>query len=170
MDIHRAVTQQIFCLRPHIGFGAVGVFGRLQSIGENLVEPASVLQPDANAHERRRHAVLRRPFELVIVREDRVRAREGEIGAQAGTFGARERVVERLCGALPREREREEAAETAVGRTPPSRGVVGHGLPFRVEDLCDRQGGGGGRLVGLRGRMEETAHALGVRVNLRRLL
>ena len=157
-------------LRPRICFGAMCVFGRLQSIGEDLVEPASVLQPDANAHERRRHAVLRRPIELVIEREDRVRACEGKVRAQAGTLGACKRVVERLCSALPSEREREEAAEAAAGRTPPARGVVGRGLPFRVEDLCDRRGGGGGRLVGLRGRVQETAHALGVRVNLRRPL
>ena len=129
------------------------VFGRLQSVREDLGQPASVLQPDANAHERRRHAVLRRPIELAIMREDRVRAREGEIGAQAGTLGARERVVECLCGALPRKREREKAAKAAAGRTPPPRGVVGRGLPFGVEDLCDRRGGGGGRFVGLRGRV-----------------
>ena len=155
-----------FCLRPRIRFGAMYVFGRLQSVGEDLVQPASALQPDANAYERRRHAVLRRPIELCIVREDRVWAREGKVGAQAGTLGARERVVERLRGALPREREREEAAKAATGRTAPPRGVVVRGLPFGVEDLCDRRG----RFVGLRGRVQEVAHALGVRVDLRRAL
>ena len=141
------------------------VFCRLQSVGEDLVQPTRLLQPDANAHERRRHAILRRPLELGIVREDGVRARECEVRAQARTLGARERVIERLGGALPREREREQAAEAAAGRTPPPRGVVGRRLPLGVEDLRD---GRGRIVVGLRGRVQEIAHALGVRVDLRR--
>ena len=112
------------CLRRHIRFGAMCVFGCLQSVREDLVQPASVLQPDANAYERRGHAVLRRPIELPIMREDRVRAREGEVGAQAGTLGACERVVERLCGALPGKREREEAVEAVAVRTPPLRFAI----------------------------------------------
>ena len=48
------------CLRPRIRFGAMCVFDHLQSIREDLGQPASVLQPDANAYKRCRHAVLRR--------------------------------------------------------------------------------------------------------------
>ena len=148
------------------------VFGRLQSVSEHLVEPAGVLQPDADADERRRHAVLRRPVELRVVRENRVRAGEREVGAEAGALGARERVVERLCGALAREREREEAPEATTAlaaagqqqKAPPPRGVVRRGLPLGVEDLRDRRG------RRLRGRVQEIAHALGVRVDLRRAL
>ena len=95
--------------------GAMCIFGRLQRVCEHSVQRAGVLQSDSNAHERPGHAVPRRPVELAVVSEDRVRAREGEVGAEAGSLGARERVVERLCSALACKREREEAAEAAAG-------------------------------------------------------
>ena len=58
------------------------------------------------------------------MREDRVRACEGKVGAQAGTLGACERVVECLCGALPGKREQEEAAEAVAVRKPPSQFAI----------------------------------------------
>ena len=149
-------------LHPPVRFGALCVFCCLQSVGEHIVEPADVLQPDANANERPGHAVLRRPIELGIVREDGVRAREGEVGAEAGALVARERVIERLCRPLAREREREEAPEAATGQT--ARGVVGRGLPLWVEDLRDRRG----RDLG--GRVQQVTNALGTGVDLRRAL
>ena len=152
------------CDRLHhpVRFGALCVFCCLQSVGEHLVEPGDVLQPDANANERLGHGVLRRPIELCVVREDGVRAREGEVGAEAGALVARERVIERLRRALAREREREEAPEAAAGQT--ARGVVGRGLPLWVEDLGD----GRGRDLG--GRVQQVADVLGTGVDLRRAL
>jgi len=91
------------------------VFSRLQSIGKYTAQPAGVLQSDANADERSRHAVLRRPVELGIVREDGVWARERKVGAETGALGARERVIKCLRRALTREREREETPEAAAG-------------------------------------------------------
>jgi len=40
------------------------VFSHLQRVGEDLMEPARVLQLDANEDERRRHTVPYRPVEL----------------------------------------------------------------------------------------------------------
>jgi len=109
---HMDKTKYAFCLCSYIRrLRTMGVFGRLQSGSEHGVKPARLLQPDANADERPRHAILRRPVEFGIVGEDRVRARKGKVGTEAGALGARERVIERLCRGRAREREREEAPE-----------------------------------------------------------
>ena len=77
--------------------------------------------------------------------DDHVWACKGEVGSQAGTLGACERIVERLCGALPSKRKQEEAAEAVAVRKLPLQFAIW------VEDVCDRQGGG---LVGSRGRVQ----------------
>ena len=53
-----------FRLRPRIRLGTVYVFSQLQSVGKDLMEPARVLQLDANEDEQRRHTVPYRPVEL----------------------------------------------------------------------------------------------------------
>lgn len=137
------------------------VFSRLQSVCEYLLQPGGIFQSDANADKRAGHAVLRRPVELGIVREDGVRARKGKVGAETGTLVARERIVKRLRCALTRKREREEPSEASAGQT--ARGIVLRGLPFGVEDFGD----GRGRLLLLGGRVQKVAHVLGVRVDPR---
>lgn len=120
-------------LCPRVGPRAMRVFGRLQSVGEYPAQPAGILQPDTNADERPGHAVLLRPIELGVVREDGVRARERKVGAETGALGAPERIVERLRRALARESEREEAAKAAAGQA--ACGIMVRGLPFGVEDF-----------------------------------
>ena len=119
-----------------VRISAMRLLCRAQCAREHIIQPSGLLEPDADAHELGRHAVPRGPIELPIVREDRVRAREGEVGAEAGALGARERVEEPPCCALAGEREREQPAEAAGGQSA-ARGVVLRGLPFRVEDFGD---------------------------------
>ena len=79
------------------------------------MQPADVLQSDTNADERFGYAVLRRPVKLGIVREDGIRTRECKVGAETGTLGACERIVECLRCCLTHEREREETSVSAPG-------------------------------------------------------
>ncbi len=91
------------------------VFRRLQSAGKYLVQRVGVLQSDTNADKRPGHAVLRRPVEFGIVREDGIWTRECKVSAETRTLVARERVVECLRCGLTREREREETSEASPG-------------------------------------------------------
>ena len=140
------------------------VFSRPQSICEYLMQPTDVLQSDTNADERLGHAVLRRPVKLGIVREDGIRTGEGKVGAETGTLGARERIVECLRCSLTREHEREETSEAGAGYT--AGGVVARGFPFGVEDLGDWRGRLLLLLLLLLGGscVEEIAYVLGIRV------
>ena len=96
--------------------------------------------------------------------KDSVRARQCEVGAEAGALGASEGVVERYRRAGARECEREQPAEAAAaaaagGLLAAARGVVRGGLPFGVEDFGD------GALLLLGGCVQQVADALGVGVD-----
>src|SRR6266702_6062289 len=122
-----------------VGASAVRLLGGAHGARKHIVQPPGILEPDTDADERAGHAIPRRPIEFSVVREDGVRAREGEVGAEAGALCAREGIEEGLRCSWAGEREREQPAEAAAGQAA-ARGIVRGGLPFGIEDFGDRRG------------------------------